>query len=71
MTARVLTDQEVNTILHALRSMAANQRDDIKDACDGRQCDHFGDAPALDSVAVDALCESIGLDGLILVQHTD
>ena len=70
MTARVLTDQETNTILHALRSMASNQRNDIKDACDGG-CDHFVDAPALDSVAIDALCESIGLDSLVLLEHPE
>lgn len=68
MTARILTDQETNTILHALRSMASNQRDDIKDACD-QACDHFEENPALDSVEIDALCESIGLDGLILIEQ--
>lgn len=61
---RKLTDQETNTILHGLRTVAQNLRDDVPDNCTG--CDHFTDAPCLDSVAIDALCESIGLDSLTL-----
>jgi hypothetical protein len=76
MTSRVLNDQETNTILHALRSMAANQRAGINEACDVHNqtffgCDHFVEAPALDSVAIDALCEVIGLDRLILIEHPE
>ncbi len=58
---RTLNGRETNTILHALRSMAANARDDVRDACHDA-CDHFIDAPALTSVEIDALCEEIGLD---------
>lgn len=54
---RTLNGRETNTILHALRSMAANARDDVRDACHDA-CDHFIDAPALTSVEIDALCES-------------
>lgn len=63
MSSRTFNNRETNTILHALRSMAQNARDDIRDACHDA-CDHSIDAPMLDSVAIDALCESIGLDSL-------
>jgi len=62
---RILNGRETNTILHALRSMAANARDDVRDACHDA-CDHFIDAPALTSVEIDALCKEIGLDSLTL-----
>ena len=62
---RTLNGRDTNTILHALRSMAANARDDVRDACHDA-CDHFIDAPALTSVEIDALCEEIGLDSLAL-----
>jgi hypothetical protein len=62
---RILNDRETNTILHALRSMAANSRDDIRDACHDA-CDHFIDAPALTSDEINTLCESIGLNSLTL-----
>lgn len=64
MSNRKLNDREINTILHALRTVAQNLRDDIPDNCTG--CDHFIDAPCLDSIQIDALCESIGLDSLTL-----
>jgi hypothetical protein len=64
---RILNDRETNTILHALRSMAANSRDDIRDACHDA-CDHFTDGSALPSDDIDALCESIGLNSLTLDQ---
>ena len=62
---RILNDRETNTILHALRSMAANSRDDIRDACHD-VCDHFQEAKPLTSTQIDALCESIGLNSLTL-----
>jgi hypothetical protein len=62
---RILNDRETNTILHALRSMAANSRDGIRDACHDA-CDHFQEAKPLTSTQIDALCESIGLNSLTL-----
>ena len=62
---RTLNGRETNTILHALRSMASNARDDVRDACHDA-CDHFIDTPALTSVEIDALYKEIGLDSLTL-----
>jgi hypothetical protein len=63
---RVLNDRETNTILHALRSMEHNAKNGIDDSC-AEACDHFGDAPPLMPGAIEALCESIGLNSLVLL----
>jgi hypothetical protein len=40
---RILNDREINTILHALRSMAANAREGAKYACQAPASDHFAE----------------------------
>ncbi len=68
MTARVLTDQETNTILHALRAMAKTMHETRSlSSCGG--CDHFVESSPLLPGQIAVLCESIGLDSLILVRH--
>ena len=69
MTARVLTDQETNTILHALRAMAKTMCETgSTNACGG--CDHFIENSPLSVGQIETLCKSIGLDTLILTQHS-
>ena len=53
---RIFTDQEVATILHALRVLQdgpVNERD---------ACDHFETCTPMDNEQIDSLCESINLD---------
>jgi hypothetical protein len=62
----LLNSRELATILHALRSMQSNLRDDIPDAC-SESCEHFTDADPLTSDEIDVLCENLNCSD----QHGD
>lgn len=62
---RILSDIEISTILHGLRTIAMNAHLGIEDACN-YACDHFDDHSRMMPNQVDALAESIGLNSLTL-----
>lgn len=70
MTARVLNDVEINTILHALRVMSKTLHESGEPTeCGG--CDHFIEGGPLLPEQINDLCERIGQDGLILIEHPE
>lgn len=64
--SRVLTDSELATILHGLRTIQENANG-IGD-CMAGCCDHFDDCDELNDEQIDELCMSINCDSVAIVE---